>query len=248
MTAPDRLSQIETLWSMVYHAHDGVDLERQSAQRELLTRYGTAIQRYLRGAFRDRNAADDAYQEFAVKFLRGDFRNAHEQKGRFRGFLKTVLERLVADHYRKLTRKPAVQLDLEAFEPAAATSVEGPDCEFQTVWRDEMLSRSWRLLAEEEDVSGKPWMTVLRMRVENPQLRSAELAEKLGNVLGEVVTSTRLRVILHRARERFAKHLIQSIADTLSSDSLDEIETELADLELLQYCHAAIDRMRTPAS
>ncbi|MEM6365126.1 MAG: hypothetical protein AAF745_11905, partial [Planctomycetota bacterium] len=90
MTSLHRLSRIETLWTVVYDAHTGDDQARLNAQHELLARYGEAIQAYLRGAFRDASLAEDAYQSFAVRFLNGEYRSAHESKGRFRSFLKVV--------------------------------------------------------------------------------------------------------------------------------------------------------------
>ena len=53
------LSQITTLWSMVNEAH-GLDAEAANAARQrLLRRYGGAVKRYLLGALRDPEAADE---------------------------------------------------------------------------------------------------------------------------------------------------------------------------------------------
>ncbi len=242
-TNPNRLSQIETLWSMVYHAHEEGGAQRAQAQHELLARYGSAIQRYLAGALRDPTAADDVYQEFAVKFLRGDFRSAREEKGRFRSFLKVILGRLVADHYRHQIRRPAQQLD-SSIQLSDSADAEQREQEFLTVWRDEMLTRAWSDLAEEEGRTGKPWMRVLKLRVENPNLRSSELADALSREIGEEVTATRVRVILHRARERFSNFLISAVAETLPTATLEAIEQELAELKLLQYCQALLEQRK----
>jgi thiamine pyrophosphate-dependent acetolactate synthase large subunit-like protein len=85
---------------------------------------------------------------------------------------------------------------------------------------------------------------VLKLRVENPQWRSAELAEALGHQVAETITAERLRVTLHRARERFSNFLIDAVTETLQSASLEDVEEELADLELLQYCQSAIEKRR----
>ena len=97
---PDRLSRMQTLWTLVCKAHQGTDESGREARTALLERYGGAVRRYLLGAVRDADAADDLAQEFAVKFLRGDFRNADPEQGRFRSFLKTALFRLVVDFQR----------------------------------------------------------------------------------------------------------------------------------------------------
>ena len=73
---PDRLSQIDTLWSMVRLAHDDQPEGVRAAQEAILERYGGAARRYLAGALRDSEAADEVFQDFALRFVRGDFRSA----------------------------------------------------------------------------------------------------------------------------------------------------------------------------
>ncbi len=241
----ERLSRIETVWTVVFDAHGGstVDGRSRDARHDLLARYGDAIVRYLRGAFRDESAAQDTFQEFAIRLLKGDYKSASPEKGRFRGFLKTILSRLVADHYRKQTRRRESPIEPDFCLPDPQQQLKR-ESEFQSVWRDELLTDAWLRLAQEETRTGKPWMTVLRLRVESPQLRSAELADQLGHLIDQEVTATRLRVLLHRSREKFANFLLDSVAESLSlgaDEHLDEVEQELADLELLQYCQSVLE-------
>lgn len=239
MLDSSRLSQIDTLWSMVHGAHAQNSEQQSDAQRALLERYGPAIVRYLHAALKDSAAADDAYQDFALKFLRGDFRNANPDKGRFRNFLKVVLSRIVADHFRRGIRRPTRQLD-STIQVADDSEQREREAEFQTVWRDEMLTRAWKDLAQEEAETGKPWMRVLKLRVEHSDWRSEQLAEALTEQTGQPFSAARLRVTLHRSRERFSNYLIQAVTETLQTATLEAIEEELAELELLQYCAAAI--------
>src|SRR5262245_18556900 len=83
-----RLSSISTLWSLVEKAHQET-IAAAIAQRALLQRYCGAVYRYLLGALLDEAAAEDLFQDFALRFLRGDFRRADPGKGRFRDYLKT---------------------------------------------------------------------------------------------------------------------------------------------------------------
>lgn len=228
---------------MDYRAHNAQDAEQGFAQAKLLARYGPAILRYVAAAVRDATVAEDLYQEFAVKFLRGDFAQANEEQGRFRGFLKVVLGRMVADYFRVQIRRPTTQLDSQV-AVCDERDERTRDQEFLVVWRDQMLTQAWQRMAEEEQQTGRPWMQVLKLRVDHPQARSAQLAEMLSESIGEVVTSTRLRVMLHRAREKFSEYLIGAVADTLEDDSVDAIEQELAELELLRYCQAVLDQQR----
>src|SRR5262245_59703451 len=92
------LSQLSTCWSVVQRAHSGPGEGQCAAREELLRRYGGAVSRYLHGALRDPIAAQDLYQEFALRFLRGDFHRATPENGRFRDFVKTALLRMVARH------------------------------------------------------------------------------------------------------------------------------------------------------
>src|SRR5947207_152703 len=94
----EHLSRIATRWTMVFAAHRGPDSVERGMLPTLLLRYSGAAYRYLLGAVRDPDRAEDLCQEFAVRFLRGDFHRAAPGRGRFRDYLKTALVNLVNDH------------------------------------------------------------------------------------------------------------------------------------------------------
>lgn len=243
MDDDSHLSQIQTLWSMVERAH-GDHTNVQSAQQTLLDRYGGAIRRYALAALRDEDAADEVCQEFALKFVRGDFRGADPGKGRFRAFVKTIVYRLIVDFQRrqkKLDREGQMHSNLG--EPALAGG-QDEDALFQASWRDELLARCWGRLAEYECTSGKPYHTVLRYRVEHPEARSPELAEGLSQALGKSINAGAVRVMLHRSRDAFADLLLEEVTNSLADSSLNAAEEELIELDLLDYCKPALDRRR----
>src|SRR5260370_16186931 len=101
------LGDIATHWSVVRQAHQGSGVAVDRARQELMERYSGAVYRYLLGALRDRHAADDLFQEFALRFLRGDFRNADPERGRFRNFVKTALYHLIVDYQNRRRARPA---------------------------------------------------------------------------------------------------------------------------------------------
>lgn len=242
MSSDDHLSQVQTLWSVVRRAHDDQTAHRRQAQDLLIERYGGAAKRYLLAALRSEDAAADVYQDFVLRFVRGDFRGADPEKGRFRAFLKTVLYRLIVDYQRARRRQVAPLLpDIEI---AAALDHEPreSDLAFVQSWRDEILSRTWRALQREQEQSGKPIYAVLRFRVDHPELRSPELAQGLSRELGREITGANVRVMLHRAREQFAILLLDQILQTLENPTRDELEQELIELELLDYCRPALSR------
>ena len=242
MSGDEHLSQIQTLWSVVRRAHGDQSVEANSAQQQMIDRYGSAIQRYLLGAFRDQTAADDAYQEFVLRFLKGDYQSADPEKGKFRSFLKTILYRLVIEHHRGNKRRKSPQLASEFPEPAVYDeSVSDED--FHRTWRDEMLQRAWDGLDAIETETGRPLFTVMQARVEAPSASSTELAAGLTQQLGKEVTSANVRVMLHRARDEFARLLFREVSDTIDHPTRDIVEEELIDLGLLEYCRPALQRL-----
>jgi RNA polymerase sigma-70 factor (ECF subfamily) len=239
------LSRIQTAWSMVHRAH-GDHTAVQAAQQTLLDRYGGAVRRYALAALRDEDAADEVWQEFALRFVRGDFASANPERGRFRAFVKTIVYRLIVDYQRRRKRQfregPMHSNLAELAAGDDATSSD--DAMFQASWRDELLARCWQRLADEEAKSSKPHHTVLRYRVDHPELHSPELAAGLTKRLGKPVNAGAARVLLHRARDAFAELLLDEVVQSLPTDSLDSAEEELIELDLLEYCRPALDRRR----
>src|SRR5437870_4779704 len=115
------LSRISTRWSALRQAHQGPEKAAAAARQELMERYCGAIYRYLLSAVRDPHAAEDLTQEFALRFVRGRFRNADPKRGRFRDYVKTSLFHLVDDYRRRQARAPR-PVSLENNEPADTTS------------------------------------------------------------------------------------------------------------------------------
>src|SRR3954471_23590821 len=122
----DRLSRIATRWTVVFQAHGQAATQAEAARHRLMLRYSGAAYRYLLGAVRDPDVAADLCQEFAVRFLRGDFRRADPGRGRFRDYLKRSLSHLVRDPHRARQAGP-MALAPDAPEPAAADSAVEPD-------------------------------------------------------------------------------------------------------------------------
>src|SRR5262245_25996464 len=94
-----RLSQLETLWSLVRQAHQGEREEMTAARQQLLERYSRPVYQYLLGAVRDAEVAAELAQEFAVRFLQGDCHRVSPGGGRFRDYVRRMLSNLVARHH-----------------------------------------------------------------------------------------------------------------------------------------------------
>src|SRR4051812_47381138 len=90
-----RLDQISTAWTLVARAHHGPADAEATAQAALVERYQAGVYRYLLAATREPDAADELFQEFALRLVRGDFGRADRARGRFRDYVKSALINLV---------------------------------------------------------------------------------------------------------------------------------------------------------
>ena len=161
--------------------------------------YAGAVHRYLCGALRDADAANNLFQESPCAFLRGDFRAADPGRGRFRDFVKTALFHLIVDYQRRQHRKPMPLAGVP--EPAEEPpSIAAADREFLDGWRQTLIDHTWEALRQLEERTGRPLHTVLRFRADHPDLSSSDLAQALGTRLGKAYSPEAIRQILHRAR------------------------------------------------
>lgn len=239
-----RLSAIKTVWVDLFQG-DKPDDRGPGPSRELVLRYYGAVFRYLLGIVHDEEVAMDLTQEFASRFLRGDFSKASPERGRFRDFLKVSLRNLAMDHFRKqkAARERGMQpLPADGLEPGDDTEQRQRDEAFITSFREEVLARTWEALAEMERTDGKPFYTVLRFKIQYPQLSGAEMANRLSDILDRPLSDAATRQTLHRARGQFADLLLDEVSRTLGAPSNEELTQELSELRLLDYCKSALQR------
>jgi RNA polymerase sigma-70 factor (ECF subfamily) len=228
-----RLSQITTLWTKLLQAHGPARGEAAATRHRLLQRYGGAVYRYLVGAVRDPDAAAELAQEFALRFVRGDFAAADPQRGRFRDYLKRALSNLVNDFHRARVRQPQA---LPPDHPAAAPA--GDDRDFLTSCREDLIDRTWQALAE----ANATYHDVLRLRINHPDLTSEQLAACASEGAARVVTAAWVRKNLQRAQAKFADLLLDLVTASLDRYTPAALVGELRELDLLKYCRAALTR------
>jgi RNA polymerase sigma-70 factor (ECF subfamily) len=246
MAMEQRLSRITTCWSKVFEAHQGGQDTVAQARAELLERYCGAIYRYAVAVLQDANAAEEVLQEFAFCFVRGDFGAANPDRGRFRDLVKTVLFHLIVNYQRQRSRQARYQPlagNSELADPHQHTPSEAAEVDFIRLWREELLERTWAALHDFEKSAGNCFYSALRLRAEQPQLSSGQLAQILSTQLEGAITSDTLRQTVHRARDKFAQLLISEIARSIDSKQREPIEQELVDLDLLVYCKSALEKM-----
>jgi RNA polymerase sigma factor (sigma-70 family) len=218
------LTDVETSWTQIRTAHSPGPVG-QAAMRELIGRYHDAVERYLRLKLRDQNLADEVFQEFWTKLLTHKLAGADHSKGRFRDYLRTVLHRLIIDHFRgrKLASLPPGDL----LDPSTA------DADYDRVWREAVIKRVWsRLETYEASTHKNRYASVLHLRVGNPDASIEQIAQQLSEQTGTRVTPEAFRKTLQRARGKFLELLMQELRETVHPATQQDIEDEIYDLGL----------------
>jgi len=221
---PERLTTLETSWTTIRTAHLPGP-EGQAAMRDLISRYHKAVDRYLRLKLRDRNLADEVYQEFWVKVVDHKLAGADHNKGRFRDYLRTVIHRIIIDHFRGRKLQPLPPGDL--LDPSV------PDDEYDRAWCMTVLERVFARLDTYEVATPKNrYASILRLRHENPDASIDELAERLSASSGVPIRPEAFRKTLQRARVKFFELLKQELRETIHPATAEDIEDEINALGL----------------
>jgi RNA polymerase sigma-70 factor (ECF subfamily) len=239
----ERLSRLETHWSVLQQAHGGPPQDRERARHWLVERYEGVVRRYLTKAVGPDGAAE-LVQEFATRVLEGRYHNAQPAKGRFRDYLKTCLFALVND-YRKSQVRARIQSLPEGHEPADYRTGEDPaEDDWRRTWRQDLIDRTLESLRRLDQGKDRFLYAVLRLRMEQPDLPSDEAATLLSERIGKQVTDGWLRKKLMRARQRFAGLLLEEVARSVDPPTRERVTDELTELNLLPYCGPHLKRLR----
>ena len=231
----NRLSNISTNWDELIAAHEDDQFSHAGSllRGEILRRYANCVFQYILGATKNHHAAEDLTQEFALRFVRGDFRNVDPRRGRFRDYLKASLRNSVTDFFRSKTNDE--NIDSFGDNQARFMELESLETTFAEQWRQRMLGITWSALQDFESAKQTQYYSVLFLRTEHPSSSSEDLAGLFSDQRGRDVTAAWIRQTLHRARSKFAELLIEEVSKTLNSNSRQEISDELADLGLKKY-------------
>jgi RNA polymerase sigma factor (sigma-70 family) len=218
------LTDLETCWTTVRNAHTPGPVG-ELAMRELIGRYHDAVERYLRLKLRDQNLADEVFQEFWTKLLTHKLAGADHNKGRFRDYLRTVIHRLIIDHFRG--RK------LQSLPPGDLLDPSRPDADYDRVWREAVIKRVWsRLETYEASTPKNRYASVLHLRVNNPKASIEDIALLLGEQTKAKITPEAFRKTLQRARGKFLELLVQELRETIHPATPEDVEAEIFDLGL----------------
>jgi RNA polymerase sigma factor (sigma-70 family) len=223
-----RLNEIETHLSKLFGGG-------QPGHEEFLRYYGAAY-RYFRRLVGDGESAKDLTNQFAQRFFNGDFDRFDTAKGRFRDFIKTAIRNMAIDHQRLRPRAEPIG-DREPVAPSSNI-----DEAFDSAWQEEILHQAWLALEQQARKDGQPYYAVLKLKTDQPQTRSAELATTLSQSLDRPVSPATARQWLHRARDLFQDLLVEEVARSIGSTDRTRLAEELESLRLTAICADAFQR------
>jgi DNA-directed RNA polymerase specialized sigma24 family protein len=229
---------LSTSWTLLRDAHDPLAQpeRRAEARGRLIQRYEHVARRYFGGALRQHEDRDEAvnecFQNFSLRVLEGALHGVAPERGRFRPYLRACLSHLVTD-YRRERQKLMPGLP-EAEPPGAALLVSDED--FRKMYRDGLINRALQALAEEERQTRQVLHSILKLKMDHPDWKAPQLAEHLSGQLNRPLTAVWARQRLFQARRRLCKLLRYEVRLELQEATDEQVDEELAELDLLRYC------------
>lgn len=225
----------ETRWSLVARAGD-----QHEAMGELLSRYLPALKSHFVARKKlapDR--VDDFLQSFiATKVLQGDFLSrANRDKGKFRSFLLTSVERYVIDLIREESAKKrspgdGMVLSLDELPDLAGGTNPRSDV-FDMAWAREVIAEALRRLRNECEASGRAaFWGVFEARVVIPALEGEKspgydtLVQKFG-----FESPMQASNALITAKRMFARVLRSVVGEYAKDES--EVDSEIQELKTI---------------
>ena len=226
-----------TAWSLVARAASAAPAERSAALESLLRRYLPALRvRLVVDKRIDEHKAEDLLQEFvAQKILEQDLiSRADRDKGRFRTFVLTALDRYVIDRARFDTaaRRSAPHASPDAMETVASHEPE-PSAAFELQWARQVIDEAARRMHANCQKTGRIdlWQ-LFRCRVLDPALEGADpepyecLIHRFG-FTSPVVASNALVT----AKRMFERNLRSVVGEYAGGEA--DIDREIAELRQL---------------
>jgi RNA polymerase sigma-70 factor (ECF subfamily) len=225
-----------TLWTLVLRAKDPAAPDRREALQKLIETYWKPLYNFVRRKGKDVEASKDIIQGFFTELLAKDqLRCVDRDRGKFRTFLLTALERDMADAYdraKALKRgggQPLLSLDFtgaeEEFRQKGATA-ETPDHLYKRDWAVHVMAQALDALRGSFESSGrsaefetfKPYLTSTRP--------AGDSYKEMARTLSISVEDVRNRV--SSFRDRYRKSILEVIR--ASTESEQDATEELREL------------------
>lgn len=216
-----------TRWSLVAAAGEGGSADAEAALAELCGRYWYPLYAFARRRGHPEHRAQDLVQGFFAALLEKRYlRDADREKGKFRTFLITAFrhyaskEREKAAAVKRGGRTTTLSLDFETGEHRyrleIADGSEDPERAYERRWALTVLDEALVRLSDRYAGEGKETLLdALRpfLTAGSPLPPQREVAERLG------MSTTAVRVAVHRLRGRYRQELRGVIAETVADPS-----------------------------
>lgn len=226
---------VTTHWSVVLAAAQPGNAQARIAVEQLCRGYWYPLYAYVRRRGYLPPDAQDLTQGFFSRLLEGNWlARADRNKGRFRTFLLTAMERFLANEWDKahaLRRgggQPPLSLQLDTGETrynAEPVDPRTPEQAFERSWALALLGQVVQQLEQEYRSQNRADLfAALRPHLigDRDLLPYAQLGEQLG------LTDGAVRVAVHRLRQRYRELLRAEIARTVVSAA--EVDCEMRHL------------------
>ena len=215
-----------TNWSVVQAASKDDSPAAQDALERLCRAYWYPLYAYVRRRGYKSDDAQDLTQSFFARLLQKDYlKLADRQRGRFRTFLRTALERFLADEWDRAHRLKRgggqTAISFDALDAEERYRLE-PAVEFDAArmydrrWATTLLERTLARLETEqaETQHSRTFNELKRFLIGETQESSyAEVASRLG------MTITAVRMAVSRLRRRYRELLLEELGQTVRDSS-----------------------------
>ena len=224
-----------THWSVVLAAAHGDSPGAREALSQICQSYWYPLYAYVRRRGHSAHDAQDLTQAFFLRLLERNWVDAADrERGRFRTFLLTALQRFLSDEWDKTRAQKRgcgwahVPIQLDSFETRygqePADTLTPEQC-YERRWALTLLdSVLHRVQAEyERDGKGELFAQLKScLAGTGKSLPYAELAVPMG------LSESAVKVIVHRLRQRYRQLLCAEIAQTVSGTA--DVDEELRQL------------------
>ena len=227
-----------THWSTVVAARDSTSPESRDALERLCRTYWYPLYAFVRRKGHPPDDAQDLTQAFFERFLEKHYvKDVLQEKGRFRTFLLTTLQRFLCDAFDHSTATkrgggiPVIALDAleaEAQLDSATDSTQSPEAMFDRAWAETVVQSSVERLRAECEADGRASLFAeLKLYLSRPADRAAYTVT--GRRLGMSAEAVAMAVM--RLRRRYRAMVRAEVANTVATPAeIDEEMRYLIDL------------------
>lgn len=242
-----------TQWSLVVEARQRSGPEADAALETMCRAYWFPLYAYARRRGYSPEDATDLTQEFFARLIEKSFLDsADPQRGRFRTFLLTLFQRVLAKQYeRSQAEKRGGQatilslnfVDGETRYSHAPADEETAERIFERQWALTLLSRVVEQLQAEYVARGK---TELFYHCRSFLVNPAKSTGYAAAAQALTMTEGAPRVAVHRLRERYRELLRSEVAGTIVDDQTinDELNTLRRSIQNENRSKVCINRLR----